>query len=54
MKCQLGYVSLALDLEKVTLSNLQDLEKILNYNIENDIHFYRLTSNLVILLHILM
>ncbi|GMQ58572.1 UV DNA damage repair endonuclease UvsE [Vallitalea sediminicola] len=73
MKCQLGYVSLALDLEKVTsssivtyryykgltteekinklkkvtLSNLQDLEKILNYNIENDIHFYRLTSNLV-------
>lgn len=73
MKCRLGYVSLALDLEKVTsssivtyryykgltteekinklkkvtLSNLQDLEKILNYNIENDIHFYRLTSNLV-------
>ncbi|WP_113672937.1 UV DNA damage repair endonuclease UvsE [Vallitalea guaymasensis] len=73
MKCRLGYVSLALDLEKVTsssvvtyrhyksltseqkinklkkvtLSNLQDLEKILNYNAENDIHFYRLTSNLV-------
>lgn len=73
MKCRLGYVSLALGLEKitsssvvtyryykgltseqkinklkkVTLSNLQDLEKILAYNMENDIHFYRLTSNLI-------
>lgn len=29
------------------ISNLTDLEKILNYNIKNDIHFYRLTSKLI-------
>ena len=34
-------------LKKVTQSNLYDLIKILNYNIENDIHFYRLTSKLI-------
>lgn len=27
--------------------NLQDLDKILNYNIKNNIHFYRLTSKLI-------
>lgn len=34
-------------LKNVTLSNLSDLEKILNYNIENNIHFYRITSALI-------
>ncbi|OPJ57017.1 UV DNA damage repair endonuclease UvsE [Alkalithermobacter paradoxus] len=34
-------------LKKVTLSNLDDLYKILEYNIQNDIHFYRITSKLV-------
>jgi UV DNA damage endonuclease len=34
-------------LKEVTLSNLNDLQKILEYNIENNIHFYRITSNLV-------
>ena len=34
-------------LKKVTLSNLEDLMKILQYNVENDIHFYRITSTLV-------
>lgn len=34
-------------LKEVTLSNLDDLQKILEYNIENNIHFYRITSNLV-------
>ncbi|MCT4596292.1 MAG: UV DNA damage repair endonuclease UvsE [Vallitalea sp.] len=34
-------------LKKVTLSNIQDLEKILDYNVQNDVHFYRLTSALV-------
>ncbi|MCY6370853.1 UV DNA damage repair endonuclease UvsE [Clostridium ganghwense] len=34
-------------LKKVTLSNLDDLYKILQYNIENDIHFYRVTSALI-------
>lgn len=31
----------------VTLSNLNDLSKILKYNIENNIHFYRITSALI-------
>lgn len=74
MKIRLGYVAIALNLQKVTSSstltysryskmgtdlerinklkevtksNIYDLEKILNYNIENQIHFYRLTSNLI-------
>ena len=73
MKIRLGYVSIALNLKKVTASstltytrysklseaerleklkkvaysNLEALEQILKYNIENDIHFYRLTSNLI-------
>ena len=34
-------------LKKVTFSNLEDLETILKYNIENNIHFYRLTSKLI-------
>ena len=34
-------------LKEVTKSNIDDLEKILNYNIENQIHFYRITSNLI-------
>lgn len=34
-------------LKEVTRSNIVDLEKILNYNIANNIHFYRITSNLI-------
>lgn len=34
-------------LKQVTLSNLDDLYKILQYNIKNNIHFYRITSALV-------
>ncbi|MDW8801911.1 UV DNA damage repair endonuclease UvsE [Clostridium sp. A1-XYC3] len=34
-------------LKQVTLSNLDDLYKILKYNVENNIHFYRITSALV-------
>lgn len=34
-------------LKAVTLTNLDDLYKILNYNVDNDIHFYRITSALV-------
>ena len=34
-------------LKTVTLSNLDDLTKLIKYNIENDIHFYRITSALI-------
>jgi UV DNA damage endonuclease len=34
-------------LKTVTLSNLDDLYKILQYNVENKIHFYRITSALI-------
>lgn len=34
-------------LKSVTFSNIDDLETILKYNMENDIHFYRLTSKLI-------
>lgn len=34
-------------LKKVTYSNITDLKKILEYNIKNHIHFYRITSALV-------
>lgn len=34
-------------LDKVIVSNLEDLIKILKYNIANDIKFYRMTSNLI-------
>src|SRR5690554_6788035 len=34
-------------LKQITLSNMRDLKKILEYNIEHNIHFYRLTSALV-------
>ncbi len=73
MIVRLGYVAIALNLEKttssstltyarynklnederinklksVTYSNIKALEEILKYNINNNIHFYRLTSNLI-------
>lgn len=74
MRIRLGYVAIALNLEKVTssssvtftrylkisheadrlhklkgvtYSNIKALEEILNYNIENEFHFYRITSNLI-------
>lgn len=34
-------------LKTTTFSNIDDLETILKYNIENQIHFYRLTSKLI-------
>ena len=34
-------------LKEITSSNISALEKILRYNIESDIHFYRITSNLI-------
>ena len=34
-------------LKSVTFSNIDDLETILKYNMENNIHFYRLTSKLI-------
>ena len=34
-------------LDQIIISNLLDLIKILNYNIKNNIHFYRLTSKLI-------
>lgn len=34
-------------LKQVTYSNVLDLRKILEYNIKNNIHFYRITSDLV-------
>lgn len=37
-------------LKEVTKSNIDALEKILQYNIDNEIHFYRITSNLIPLL----
>lgn len=73
MIIRLGYVAIALNLDKVTssstltyarylklneeerlkklkevtYSNIKALEKILRYNIENNIHFYRMTSNFI-------
>ncbi|MDY5212081.1 MAG: UV damage endonuclease UvsE, partial [Intestinibacter sp.] len=34
-------------LKSITSSNFNALEKIIRYNIENDIHFYRITSALI-------
>lgn len=34
-------------LKQVTYSNIKALEEILNYNIKNNIHFYRITSNII-------
>ena len=34
-------------LDHIIKSNLENLEKILNYNVKNNIHFYRLTSKLI-------
>ncbi|MFZ7121017.1 MAG: UV DNA damage repair endonuclease UvsE [Eubacteriaceae bacterium] len=74
MIIRLGYVAIALNLDKVTSSsnmtytrykkildvkksenilksitrsNIEDLNKIIDYNIDNNIHFYRLTSRLI-------
>lgn len=74
MRVRLGYVAIALNLDKVTssstvtysryskinseeeklkklkevtYSNFEALEKILKYNIDHNIHFYRITSNLI-------
>lgn len=74
MKVRLGYVAIALKLDKVTssssvtytnyskilneekkleklkkttVSNVNDLYKILQYTLENNIHFYRITSGLI-------
>ena len=74
MRVRLGYVAIALNLDKVTssstvtysryskinseeeklkklkevtYSNLEALEKILKYSIDHNIHFYRITSNLI-------
>lgn len=74
MIVRLGYVAIALNLEKVTssstftyarylkinseeerlkklkhitYSNIEALEQILDYNIKNNIHFYRMTSSLI-------
>jgi UV DNA damage endonuclease len=38
-------------LNKIIMSNFRDLEAILHYNIEHDITFYRMTSNLIPLLN---
>jgi UV DNA damage endonuclease len=35
------------ELKRVTRSNMEDLIKILSYNAENHIHFYRITSKLI-------
>ena len=34
-------------LDSIIKSNLEDLIKILNYNVKNNLHFYRLTSKLI-------
>ena len=34
-------------LDKIIRLNLESLDKIIDYNIKNNIHFYRLTSNLI-------
>lgn len=36
-----------LKLDQIIISNFLDLEKILIYNIKNNIHFYRLSSNII-------
>ena len=34
-------------IDNIIKENLTNLEKIIDYNIKNNIHFYRLTSNLI-------
>ncbi len=34
-------------LDRIIVSNFLDLEKIINYNIKNNIHFYRLSSGII-------
>ena len=34
-------------LDRIIVSNLQDLEKIIDYNIKNNVHFYRISSKLI-------
>ena len=36
-----------LKLDEIITSNLDNLEKIIKYNIKNNIHFYRITSKLI-------
>ncbi len=36
-----------LKLDRIIVSNFLDLEKILTYNVKNNIHFYRLSSNII-------
>lgn len=46
--CKLNTDEQKLDkLKKVTVSNVNDLYKILQYNVDNNIHFYRITSSLI-------
>ena len=47
---KLGFKKANEKLHGIILSNFRDLEIILNYNIENNIYFYRLTSSLIPLL----
>ncbi|MDD2470031.1 MAG: UV DNA damage repair endonuclease UvsE [Bacilli bacterium] len=47
---KLGLKNAHQKLHEIILSNFRDLEIILNYNINNNISFYRLTSNLIPLL----
>lgn len=34
-------------LNRIIISNLQDLERIIDYNIKNNVHFYRISSKLI-------
>ena len=34
-------------LDKIIISNLEDFEKIIDYNIKNNIHFFRMSSNMI-------
>lgn len=47
---KLDLKSAQVKLNKIIMSNFRDLEIILNYNIKNNISFYRLTSSLIPLL----
>ena len=34
-------------IDEIIIQNLNNLEKLIDYNIKNNIHFFRLTSNLI-------
>lgn len=34
-------------LDKIIISNLEDLERLIDYNIKNNIHFFRMSSNII-------